>query len=205
MASTSSDSIPLWLTRALKGLVYWIGYKRTIYSKTKHVELALASELRTLICALLDDNLSLKPEHRYAAIVNDSSVSLPSAISGSKKVDFAVRNVTSENGKLRRTTVFAIELKRSSATKQKISQDFLRLALLKTLKPTVRAFLVIVGEVSTRRDYVRNKSSLDPIKVKISKTKCHYKVLETIAPGASLGDSSKRNYASIIEVCMNDG
>lgn len=155
---TKLEPIPAWVTTALQGLTFWIGYKRALYRDYPLSEGALVTELRSLMHANLPDDLFLKCEIGYSHLVK--ATPRPAQIAGRTRADLVVATKIESPktaGKLVYSPQFVFEFKRAGAPSQAINKDLKRLAAFQEARPSARAFLVVLSEVGRNDRFVTEK------------------------------------------------
>lgn len=193
--------LPSWVTTALQGLAFWIGYRRALYRGYPLSEGALVSELRGLLHSNLPDELFLKCEIAYSHLVKKRP--RPEPISGRTRADIVIANKIeskTKNNKLILNPKYVIEFKRSKAPTREINKDLQRLAAFKSTNSDARAFLFVLSEADRNDRFVdeRGKSRLGAQNIPNSTGTFRVRRTLRAAPAYTKRDSA--NYASIIEV-----
>ena len=200
------ESIPKWLTTALQGLTFWIGYKRSLYRDYPLSEGALVTELRSLLHANLPDHLFLKCEVGYSKLVK--GVARPEPIAGSKRADFVVASrVDLEQGSKGKTIYkpdFVFELKRSEATENLINKDLKRLAAFQTTRRGARAFLIVLSETSRHDRFVTEAGKTRVGTHRVPEFAGTYSIRRTVKAASAYTNTDTGNYATMVEVFASE-
>lgn len=203
--SKKLEPVPAWLTTALQGLTYWIGYKRALYRDYPLSEGALVTELRSLMHANLPDDLFLKCEVGYAHLVKN--VPRHPAIAGRARADLvAVTKVESPNkpGKLLYSPRHVFEFKRAGAPTRDIDKDLMRLAAFQSSRPISRAFLVVLSEAGRNDRFVTEDGKTRVGKYPVPEMNATYHIRRTVKAASAYNNRDSGNYATIVEVRANN-
>ncbi len=147
------DRIPSWVNPVLHGLCYWIGHQRSYFSDYPLLEGAITAELCGLLNSKIDRDADgyIYCEVMYKLITGFDEPDQRRADLMIAKTEKYLTNV--DRNELQDTLNTVIEIKRGSASKKEIEKDLQRLAYVKKLKPSVRAFLIIVSEGKLPKQY----------------------------------------------------
>ena len=155
--SSAHPTAPSWLKSAAQGLAFWIGHRRSIYSRHEMSEGALAAELGNLIHAHLrdKDKFSLRYEQPYQKLLPDG-VEVKD-VTDQARSDMSIWEYYTPKGakRRRRTPRYVIELKRASASNARIDRDLRRLAAIAENSENVRAFLCIASEENRPKRFTK--------------------------------------------------
>jgi hypothetical protein len=194
--------LPRWTTTALQGLVFWIGYKRSLYRDYPLSEGALVTELRSLIHANLSDELFLHCEVAYSKLAGKGAIR-PEIIAGSVRADLVVATA-SESTKTAGKTIYSphvvMEFKRARAPAAQITKDLQRLAAFAALRPEARAFLLVLSESDRHDRFVTAEGSSQKGEHAIPGTTGAFRVRRTLKAAHAYTNKGSANYASIVEV-----
>ena len=199
------EPIPSWVTTALQGLTFWIGYKRALYRDYPMSEGALVTELRSLMHANLPDEFFLKCEVGYSRLAK--AIPRPPAIAGRTRADLVVATKIESPkiaGKLVYSPKFVFEFKRAGAPAREIDKDLKRLAALQECRPTARAFLVVLSEAGRNDRFVTEKGKTNVGKHKVEGANAMYHIRRTVKAVSAYTNRDSGNYATIVEVRAND-
>jgi len=199
------DSIPIWLTTALQGLTFWIGYKRSLYRDYPLFEGALVTELRSLMHANLPDELFLKCEIGYSKLIKD--VTRPEPIAGRTRADFVIASKVIQEGNSKAWKYkpeYVFELKRAEASKRLIDQDLARLAAFQSSRKGARAFLIVLSETSRNDRFVTKEGKTRIGTHDVPGFKGRYTVRRTVKASATYGNRDTGNYATMVEVFAHE-
>lgn len=198
--------LPAWTTTALQGLAFWIGYKRALYSEYPLSEGALVTELRSLIYANLAENQVLACEVTYAKLVGKSK-DRPTIIGGSVRADMVVGRLEpsrTDASKTVRKAEVVMEFKRARAPAAQITKDMQRLAAVVQMKPTIRAFLLVLSEADRNDRFVTSDGASIKGEHKILESSGRFRVRRTLKAAPAYNNKDSANYASIVEVYANE-
>lgn len=194
---------PSWLRKALQGLSFWVGHRCSIYSAWELSEGALVGELCNLIHAHLGDNYALRCEQSHSKFLPKGVKRL--GVGEKARVDLSVWRSVSNEDKVRLQPKYAIEVKRASAAKKKIDEDFRRLAAIVEETSGIRAILCVVSEARLPKRFVSARGHRKTGIVKIDKTTSSYQVIAVVKASAYLNANNicKAHYCCAIEVFPN--
>ena len=202
---TKLEPIPAWITTALQGLTFWIGYKRALYRDYPLSEGALVTELRSLMHANLPDELFLKCEVGYSRLVKVTP--RPAVIAGRTRADLVVatKNESPKTaGKIVYSPQFLFEFKRAGAPVREIDKDLKRLAAFQQCRPSARAFLVVLSETGRNDRFVTEKGKTRVGKHKVEGANAMYHIRRTVKAASAFTNRDSGNYATVVEVRAND-
>jgi len=195
------ERIPHWLTTSLQGLVFWIGYKRSLYKDYPLSEGALVTELRSLIHANLPDELFLKCEVGYSKLCK--GLARPAPIAGRTRADFVVASkVESDNSPKgwKYIPQYVCELKRSEAPARLIDQDIKQLAAFQSVRPGARSFLIVLSETTRHDRFVTEKGTTRVATHAVPGFAGTYSVRRTLKAASAYTNRDIANYGTIVEV-----
>lgn len=199
----SLDRWPVWSERALQGLAFWIGHRRSLYPHYPLGESALVAETCNLIFANLNPGELLLCERQYTQLM--PSGKWPNTLGSRSRVDLTVVTgltpaQTEHHQPLVGHIVAAIEVKRASAPKTHIDQDLRRLATFKQQNQAARALLFIVAEAHRPKRFVAPEGRAILGKTDIPGTTAHYRVRRACKAASAFSGKESAHYACIIEV-----
>jgi hypothetical protein len=198
---TNLTPIPSWVTTALQGLTFWIGYKRSLYRDYPLSEGALVTELRTLLHANLPDELFLKCEVGYSHLVKGTPRLTP--IAGGKRADLVVATKVEPKdnpGKVVYLPKYVFEFKRAGAPKAEIDNDLKRLAAFQIARPFARAFLVVLSEAGRNDRFVTDAGKTRIGKHAVPGMRAIYHIRRTVKAASAYTNRDSGNYATVVEV-----
>lgn len=185
------NDIPHWLNMAMRGVVCWIGWRRSFYRMHNLVEGAIVAEVCNLIAANLDDGKKLICEKLYYEI----NPKFP--IGKTKRADLAILQTDKKENRV----THVIEVKRNSSLK-KIWEDVERLGSLKKLNSEIKTYLLIVSEHERPQNYV-TENGCAPKKVfkhKVGKQEYEYRVRKVVKMSHAFTKKEHAHYACILEI-----
>jgi hypothetical protein len=194
--------LPRWALTAIQGLAFWIGYKRSLYRDYPMSEGALVTELRSLIHANLSDRYRLVCEVGYAKLVK-AGVSRPTIIAGKARADLVIeKDVESRQapGTMISVPFAVMEFKRAGAPAAQIMKDLQRLAALKSVRPSVRVFLLVLSDSARNGKFVTEAGISRGGLHRIDGARGYYKVRRTLKAAPAYTNKEIANYACIVEV-----
>jgi hypothetical protein len=195
----SDDNWPKWVAKALQGVAFWVGHRRSMYSSYALSEGALTAELCNLIYANLQKDYRLRCELSYEKFLPDGVK--PADIVSGKRVDLSVwKRYLVVNGRYRRRPIYVIEVKRANAGKTRIDQDLQRLAFVVKESDEIRAFLFVISEGKRPQRFVNERGHAKNKHVKIVGTNSTYSVLQVWKASRSFSSVEEAHYACLIEV-----
>ncbi len=185
----------------MQGLAFWVGHRRSIYSRHELSEGALTAELCNLIHANLPSRqYRLRCEEPYTKM-------LPTGITREEvtenaHIDLSVweRYIPDDSQTYKQRLRFAIEVKRASAKNARIDRDLKRLAAIVEERKKVRAFLCVVSEGTRPKRFTTGDGIRKAGRVSIEGTRSVYHVLAAKKASHLFNDRDQAHYACIIEV-----
>lgn len=202
---TKLKPIPTWVTTALQGLTFWVGYKRSLYRDYPLSEGALVTELRSLMHANLPDDLFLKCEVGYSHLVK--SQPRPAPIAGRTRADLVVAakvESKEKSGRILLSPTHVFEFKRSGAPAREIDKDLRRLAAFQAARPAARAFLVVLSEAGRNDRFVTEEGKTRLGKHLVPEMSATYHIRRTVKAASAYTNTDSANYATIVEVLANE-
>ena len=199
------ESIPKWLMNSLQGLTFWVGYKRSLYRDYPLSEGALVTELRSLMHANLPDDLFLKCEVGYRLLAK--KFVRHDLIAGRHRADLVVANKVASSkdpNRLLYSPKFVFEVKRASSPNLQIDKDLKRLAALKKCRPIARTFLIVLSEAGRNNRFVNEKGLTRRGQHKIDGMDANYHIRRTVKAASVYKSFDSVNYATVVEVCLNE-
>lgn len=202
--SNSLRTAPPWLRSAAQGLAFWIGHRRTIYSKHEMSEGALAAELGNLIHAHLPDKYNLRYEQPYTKLLPVGVTSKD--VANNARADMSIwERYTPDGGTRKRNTPrYVLELKRASASSTRINKDLRRLALVAENSENVRAFLCVASEERRPAKFTNDRGFPLKEEFAISGTQSIYVVTNIYKAAFLFNDRDRAHYVCLIEVLARD-
>ena len=199
------EPIPAWITTALQGLTFWIGYKRSLYRDYPLSEGALVTELRSLMHANLPDDLFLKCEVGYSHLVKSQRRLAP--IAGRTRADMVVATKVEspdKSGKVLYSPVHVFEFKRAGARVREIDKDLKRLAAFQAARPEARAFLVVLSEAGRNDRFVTEDGKTRVGTHQVLGMNAAYHIRRTVKAASAYTNTDSGNYATVVEVRANE-
>nr|WP_152415950.1 hypothetical protein [Burkholderia pseudomallei] len=201
MTTITRTQQPAWLAKALQGVAFWIGHRQSLYSAYPLTEAAIVTEVCNLIHANLGDGYRLKCEVPFSKFIADEV--RPDLVTERARVDLVVAKRVKQDGKTRLKVKYLIEVKRASAPKTQIDADLRRLAAVKKVRPSSRAFLLVISEGTIPTGFVSKRGMSLPGKKAISGSDGFYRVLKTFKAAKFFSRPSTAHYACLVEVFAN--
>lgn len=210
------NRIPSWAEDALQGITFWIGHRRSMYRHHELTEGAIVAELANLISHRLvgEDNQKahLYCEVLYRNVLTNKEVKAGSDPWGATRLDLLVASESVSRAQIKthdfsNSVTQVIEVKRAFP-QSKINGDLRRLANLVAVKPSVRAFLIVVAQAKIPWHFATPYPSRDnpqDVRAKtgrqvIEGTDCYYMVKRVCKASASFKSAKNAHYACLIEV-----
>ncbi|WP_299776852.1 hypothetical protein [uncultured Roseobacter sp.] len=194
---------PRWAEKALQGIAFWIGHRRSIYEGYDLSEGAIVAEICNIVYAHLSDGQILRCEVPLSEI-SPSSINIPSRgrppsadIVIQRKTSGASIKGTTSN---KYTTEYVVEVKRASAQKNDINKDIERLADVKACNPEIGAFLIIVSEARRPDRFVTQSGNARRKREKIEEKSQLYIPRRAKKAGHSFSRIEKAHFACLVEV-----
>jgi len=203
MGKKRNDRLP-WLEGALQGLVFWMGYRRSLFHDYPLTEAALVSEFCHLIQTNKPEELKLLPERMYRDLVPSGTEIeniTPKARADLVLYDSGTKK-NGRNGNMSDSVRFVIEAKRGVADKKDIKKDLLRLhSFLKTQHSGVRAFFVVLSERAIPNGrFVKDGKAWPGVHRIEGSDGGFYKVRRTVKASLSFTRKKNAHYACLAEV-----
>ena len=194
---------PAWADKALQGLAFWIGHRRTLYRHHPLSEGALVAEACNLICPSPESGKLLLCEEQYSRLMPNGG--WPAELGPRARADLIfLAGISSREAKVSASLLrFArevIEVKRGSASSREVQEDLRRLATLKAANSSVRAFLLLVAEARRPQQFISEKGLAIRGKFDIPTTGCHYQVRRVCKAASSFNGKESCHYAIILEI-----
>jgi len=140
-------STPEWLARAMQGVTYWVGHRRSLYHHYPLGESALIAEFCNLLFANIGKSERLVCEVPHSSILK---IKPKMVVTDRTRADLVIFG-----GHLPESPPSHVfEIKRASAPAAQIKKDLLRLLEVKRQLPEVSAFLVVISEANRLDAYV---------------------------------------------------
>lgn len=195
---------PPWMRSALQGIAFWVGHRRSIYSAHELTEGALTAELCNLIHAHLDKRFRLRCEEPYTKLL-PRGVTRP-AVPSKARIDLSVWERYKPDGedKSRQRVLYAIEVKRATASNTLINQDLQRLAAIVEESERIRAFLCVISEGFRPKRFTTARGMRKTNAVPIEGTSSVYVVLDAKKASHIFDNRDRAHYACVLEVLIAD-
>jgi hypothetical protein len=194
---TNLEEYPWWFGRALQGVIYWIGHRRSLYRYYNLPEKAIVAELCNLLHANKPDIMTIRCEIEYSKLCKITE-EIPELTKHSKadiviyqKSDLKTRSMILK---------YIIEVKRESAGLTKINADLKRLVKFHQISPTIRTFLIVISEAKRPKLFVSSNGISISGKKNIPDCNGYYYVRRTFKAIQSFKKVDKAHYACLIEV-----
>lgn len=147
------EDIPRYWQKVLQALAYWIAYKKEYFHDHLLSEGAIVAELTQLLSANTDSNQRVECERMYKHFCTSISENIRADIVVGVKPEKTQKEKEEKKRKLISLTELTevIEVKRYETDFKGIEKDFEKLdklKILKTAKPSLRLFQVIVDQNS---------------------------------------------------------
>ena len=193
-----------WLVRALQGLAFWIGHRRSLYRGYPLSEGSLVAEACNLIFTNLSDDLTLIPECLYRNLVISASA-IP-GLGELSRADLVIcsadAKVIGREGNIASHAKFVIEVKRGKASTKSIDDDIRRLhSFLEVAEPNTRCFLIVVSENYAPKRFVNEGNS---IRKDLTIPNCtgYFAVRRTVKAATSFSGHETAHYICLLEVFL---
>lgn len=190
--------IPPWARKAIQGITYWIGHRRSLYDQYPLGEAAFVAELCNLVYAHLDSTTYvLRCEVGYKELAGDTK--LPSFLGKRARADIVVfKKPPTKDG----TAIpkYIIEVKRGSAPAREINNDLKRLAEIARLTTDCRTMLIVVSEAKRLNRFVTRDGKSVGGSHAIPNDEGHYVVRRTAKAAHAFSTIETAQYASLLEV-----
>ena len=135
----NTNDAPSWLKKALGGVCFWIGHRRSLYGEYPLGESAIVAELCNLLYANISREMKVVCETLYAELIDISD--RQSEFTERSRIDLCVCRKGKSERELLGRVEFAFEVKRGISANSSILADLKRLYELKEKRPEIRAFL----------------------------------------------------------------
>jgi hypothetical protein len=192
---TSLPALPGWSRKALQGIIYWIGHRRSLYDEYPLGESAFVAELCNLIFAHLNKPDVLRCEVQYRELAKGQE--LPPAVFGRRaRADIVIMDGDEEDA----SPKFIIEVKRGCAPTREINADLRRLAEIARLTRGCRTMLFIVAEARRLDRFVTPEGQSVRGPFSIPDDAGHYRVRRTFKAAHAFKARDSAQYASLLEV-----
>jgi hypothetical protein len=191
------ERIPLWSQKALQGITYWIGHRRSLYDHYPLGESAFVAELCNLIFAHLRGHV-LRCEVQYNEIAGETN--LPNEVFGRRaRADLVVFDNTDDASNP--IAKYIIEVKRGSAPKREINNDLRRLLEIKRVIPECRTFLFVISEANRHKRFVTDDGQSVPGPHPVpGDAGGHFRNRRTFKAAHAFKTKDTAQYASCLEV-----
>jgi hypothetical protein len=199
MANPDTEA-PWWLKRALLGVCYWMGHRRSLYREYPLGESAMVAELCNLLFANLPTGLKLICEVQYSKFVKVQQSE--SEFTEKSRVDLCVCGPVRKGDEPLHHVAFALEVKRGSASSASIEADLRRLLQMRKARPEVRAFLLLISEQRRPTRFVRDTSFAVKKKIPIEDTDGHCRVRAVMKAVPAIKSLDNAHYGCAIEVLL---
>jgi hypothetical protein len=187
---------PTWSGKALQGITFWIGHRRSLYNHYPLGESAFVAELCNLIFAHLDKDHVLQCEVMYSELAKGKK--LPDIFTKRARADIVVlKKSASQEEPIPK---YIIEVKRGSAATKDINTDLRRLSAIKKMKPRYRTMLFIVSEAKRLDRFVTSDGQSVRGKENIPDDDGYYIVRRTYKAAHAFKTIETAQYASLLEV-----
>jgi len=195
-----SRTWPIWVSKALQGVAYWVGHRQSLYSRHELSEGALTAEICNLIHANLQHPYLLRCEKLYRTFL-PRDVRLPDKIAPNARADLSVwERFEDKNGRYRPRPRYVIEVKRASATRKRIDEELQRLAAVVERNERIRGFLFVIGERRRPDRFVSEEGEAKKKRIRVDGFSSKYSVLRVWVATRSFKDKDRAHYACLIEV-----
>jgi hypothetical protein len=198
--ATSDTEVPPWLKRALLGVCYWMGHRRSLYREYPLGEAALVAELCNLLFANLPPGLKLVCEVQYSKFVEVQEHE--SEFTEKSRVDLCVCGPICEGDELLNHVTFALEVKRGSASSASVDGDLRRLLQMRRARPEIRAFLLLISEQRRPTRFVNPRSFAVKKKILIEHTDGHCRVRTVMKAVPLIRSLDRAHYGCAVEVLL---
>jgi hypothetical protein len=188
---------PEWAERALQGVAYWIGHRRSLYSDYPLAEGALVAEICNLIHANLPSDLHLICEVQYSEFIEGHPKT--TVLTQKARVDLLISETGNKNPDRSRPK-FIIEVKRASAHKAQINADLLRLHEVKSNMPAVRALMFLIAEERRPNRFVDESGKSRLGRQEIPNCDGYFRVRRTCKAAHAFTKRDHAQYACLLEV-----
>lgn len=196
------DRLP-FLEKALQGLAFWIGHRRSIFENYLLSEAALTAEACNLIQTNLPSSMSLRPECQYRHLLPEDVTT--DNLRPRTRADLAIFQGDGIEAARSKSQWFehvhyVMEVKLARAPKSEIDRDLRRLYDFVSSTPTdARGFLIVISESSAPdRFVVDGRSRMSTYK--IPDYQGFFRVRRTLKAASAFTKYSSAHYVCMIEV-----
>jgi len=172
---------PTWTDKLLQATAFWVGYKSQLYHYPL-TEGAIVGEAAALLSNGLDKGYRLECEIMYKE--------LNAPVLGQARADLAIKQGDHLD------TI--IEVKRATASRKKIDEDFKRLATVHRSNPSSRCFLLLVSQGLRPVNYVTDEGKA--VTGVINTKDYTAKVRRACKAASSFRGTESAHYSCLIEV-----
>jgi hypothetical protein len=190
-------ALPEWSRKAMQGITFWIGHRRSLYDHYPLGESAFVAELCNLIYAHLDSDHALLCEVQYSALT--ASGDLPPIFGRRARADIVVAEAPTPKGGAP-VPKYIIEVKRGCAPTREINLDLRRLAEIARLAPSCRTMLFVVSEAKRPGRFTTGDGQSLRGPHNIPDDPGHYRVRRTFKAAHAFKTIETAQYASVLEV-----
>lgn len=187
--------VPNWAKKALQGVAYWIGHRRSLYRGYPLSEGALVAEICNLVYANLPIDHVLQCEVQYSSLLGRVAMrkAAEQGLAGLSRIDILIVRKSDQK------PVFLIEVKRAIASNERINDDLWRLSLA-SRATKARAFLFVVSEASRPERFV-DREGKSILRLRSDKARAFsYQVRHTLKAAHLFNHRDTAQYACVIEV-----
>lgn len=198
--SNPDAEAPWWLKRALLGVCYWMGHRRSLYREYPLGESAMVAELCNLLFANLPTGLKLVCEVQYSKFVKVQEDE--SEFTEKSRVDLCVCGPIRKGDEPLEHVAFALEVKRGSASPASVEADLRRLLQMRRARPKTRAFLLLISEQRRPTRFVHPTSFAVKKKIPIEGTDGHCRVRAVMKAVPAIKSLDNAHYGCAVEVLL---
>lgn len=130
---------------ASQGILYWMGYRKSLYNGCTIREIPIADQFCTILKSSFNDGSTVQGEVSYEELLWQGASEFENL-----KTKFADVVIYDVNGNV--DTV--IEIKRYTSIWKEIHDDLKRLAVLKRDRPNIKVYELIIGDQVTPREFI---------------------------------------------------
>ena len=188
------------LKRALLGVCFWMGHRRSLYRGYPLGEAAIVAELCNLLFANLPEGMKLLCEVRYSMIAQIVDTEPP--FLARSRIDLCVCGPMHKGEKPLDNVAFALEVKRGGACAASIDDDLRRLAQPKKARPGIRAFFLLISEYRRPERFVTDKSLAMKGRLEIKDTDAYCMVRAVMKAVQMVKKLDNAHYGCAIEVLL---
>ena len=191
---------PYWLKRALLGVCFWMGHRRSLYREYPLGESAMVAELCNLLFANLPTGMKLVCEVQYSKLLELTEKE--TEFTEKSRVDLCICGPVRKGDDPLDKVAFALEVKRGSASATSIESDLRRLLQMKEAQPHIRAFLLLISEKKRPIRYVTSQSFAVKRKLPIKGSNGHCRVRAVMKAVPAIKSLDNAHYGCAIEVLL---